>query len=196
MSSGRISVLHQQLLSIYIVQPELTVLRRFLFRDSCLKVWSLSVLSPHWLIIFLFTVVPMRVLSLFLFLWLADPNPVMRMVGTMAVPVNIFEVPCNLWSSCLMSTASSTFFFWVNNFFWLNDFNLVVSAISISKYCNTSVAILTLLEAVIQHLCYSNLCVQQGRDWTVVFLFLQKLLWRFRCFCTTSHFSPLLPTVP
>ena len=49
---------------------------------------------------------------------------------------------------------------------------------SVSVSCNTSVAILTLLEAVLQRFCSSTLCLQQGRGSTLVSLFLQKLLWR------------------
>ena len=44
--------------------------------------------------------------------------------------------------------------------------------------CITSVAIKTLLEAVLQHLCSSTLCLQQGRGSTLVSLFLQKLLFK------------------
>ena len=51
------------------------------------------------------------------------------------------------------------------------------SALSVSVSCNTSLAILTLLEAVLQHFCSSSLCSQQGRGSTLVSLFLQKLLW-------------------
>ena len=52
------------------------------------------------------------------------------------------------------------------------------SALSVSVSCNTSLAILTLLEAVIQHFCSSTLCLQQSRGSTLDSLFLQKLLWR------------------
>ena len=52
------------------------------------------------------------------------------------------------------------------------------SELSISVSCNTSLAILTLLEAVLQHFCSSTLCLQQGRGSTLVSLFRQKLLWR------------------
>ena len=52
------------------------------------------------------------------------------------------------------------------------------SALSVSVSCNTSLAILTLLEAVLQHFCSSTLCLQQGRGSTLDYLFLQKLLWR------------------
>ena len=37
------------------------------------------------------------------------------------------------------------------------------SALSVSVSCNTSLTILTLLEAVLQHFCSSTLCLQQGR---------------------------------
>ena len=54
----------------------------------------------------------------------------------------------------------------------------------------TSVAILTLLEAVLQHFCSSTLCLQQGRGSTLVSLFLQKLLWRHTVtFLSRSSFN-------
>ena len=52
------------------------------------------------------------------------------------------------------------------------------SALSVSVSCNTSFAILTLMEAVLQHFCSSTLCLPQGRGSTLDSLFLQKLLWR------------------
>ena len=54
------------------------------------------------------------------------------------------------------------------------------SALSVSVSCNTSLAILTLLEAVLQHFCSSTLCLQQGRGSTLDSLFRQTLLWRQR----------------
>ena len=41
------------------------------------------------------------------------------------------------------------------------------SALSVSVSCNTSLAILTLLEAFLQHFCSSTLCLQQGRGSTL-----------------------------
>ena len=41
------------------------------------------------------------------------------------------------------------------------------SALSVSVSCNTSLAILTLLEAILQHFCSSTLCLQQGRGSTL-----------------------------
>ena len=62
------------------------------------------------------------------------------------------------------------------------------SALSVSVSCNTSVAILTLLEAVLQHFCSSTLCLQQGRGSTLVSLFL--LLWRHNVvFFSRSSFN-------
>ena len=56
--------------------------------------------------------------------------------------------------------------------------------------CNTSVAIQTLLEAVLQHFCSSTLCLQQGRGSTLDSLFLQKLLWRHNVtFLSKSSFN-------
>ena len=52
------------------------------------------------------------------------------------------------------------------------------SALSVSVSCNTSLAILTLLEAVLQHFFSSTLCLQQGRGSMLDSLFRQKLLWR------------------
>ena len=52
------------------------------------------------------------------------------------------------------------------------------SALPVSVSCNTSLAILTLLEAVLQHFCSPTLCLQQSRGSTLGSLFLQKLLWR------------------
>ena len=64
------------------------------------------------------------------------------------------------------------------------------SALSVSVSCNTSLAILTLLEAVLQHFCYSTLCLQQGRGSTLDSLFLQKLLWRHNVtFLSKSSFN-------
>ena len=64
------------------------------------------------------------------------------------------------------------------------------SALSVSVSCSTSLAILTLLEAVLQHFCSSTLCLQQGRGSTLDSLFLQKLLWRHNVtFLSKSSFS-------
>ena len=64
------------------------------------------------------------------------------------------------------------------------------SALSVSGSCNTSVAILTLLEAVLQHFCSSTLCLQQRRGSTLDSLFLQKLLWRHNVtFLSKSSFN-------
>ena len=64
------------------------------------------------------------------------------------------------------------------------------SARSVSVSCSTSLAILTLLEAVLQHFCSSTLCLQQGRGSTLDSLFLQKLLWRHNVtFLSKSSFS-------
>ena len=52
------------------------------------------------------------------------------------------------------------------------------AALSVSVSCNTSVAILTLLEAVLQHFCSSTLCLKQGRGSTLVSLIRHNLLWR------------------
>ena len=41
------------------------------------------------------------------------------------------------------------------------------SALSVSVSCSTSLTILTLLEAVLQHFCSSTLCLQQGRGSSV-----------------------------
>ena len=61
---------------------------------------------------------------------------------------------------------------------------------SVSVSCNTSVAILTLLEAVLQHFCSTTLFLQQGRGSTLVSLFLQKLLWRHNVtFLSRSSFN-------
>ena len=63
-------------------------------------------------------------------------------------------------------------------------------ALSVSVSCNTAVAILTLLEAVLQHFCSFTLCLQQGRRSTLVSLFRQKLLWRYNVmFFSKSSFS-------
>ena len=77
------------------------------------------------------------------------------------------------------------------------------SALSVSVSCSTSLTILTLLEAVLQHFCSSTLCLQQGRGSTFDSLFLQKLLWRHNVtFISKSSFSisafsfPLRPTRP
>ena len=64
------------------------------------------------------------------------------------------------------------------------------SALSVSVSCNTSLAILTLLEAVLQHFCSSTLCLQRGRGSTLDSLFLQKLLWRLNVtFLSKSSFN-------
>ena len=64
------------------------------------------------------------------------------------------------------------------------------SALSVSVSCNMSVAILTLLEAVLQHFCSSTLCLQQGRRSTLDSLFRQKLLWRHNVtFLSKSSFN-------
>ena len=64
------------------------------------------------------------------------------------------------------------------------------SALSVSVSCNTLVAILTLLEAVLQHFCSSTLCLQQGRGSTLVSMFRQKLLWRHNVtFLSKSSFN-------
>ena len=66
------------------------------------------------------------------------------------------------------------------------------SELSASVSCNTSVAILTLLEAVLQHLCSSTLLFakQHGRRSTLASLFLQKWLWRPNVtFLSTSSFN-------
>ena len=54
----------------------------------------------------------------------------------------------------------------------------IASAFSVSVSCNTSLAILTLLEAVLQHFCSTTLRLQQSRGSTLDSQFLQKLLWR------------------
>ena len=64
------------------------------------------------------------------------------------------------------------------------------SALSVSVSCNKSVAILTLLEAVLQHFCSSTLCLQQGKGSTLDPLFRQKLLWRHNVTSSTSLLSP------
>ena len=64
------------------------------------------------------------------------------------------------------------------------------SAYSVSGSCNTSVAILTQLEAVLQLICSSILYLQQGRGSTLVSLFLLKLLWRHNImFLSRSSFN-------
>ena len=71
----------------------------------------------------------------------------------------------------------------------------IASALSFATSRNTSVAILRLLEAVLQHLCSSTPFLQSGRGSTLVSLFLQKLLWRHnvtflsRSFINISFFS-------
>ena len=71
-------------------------------------------------------------------------------------------------------------------------------ALSISVSWKTLVAILTLLETVFQRLCFSTLCLQQGRGSTLVSLLLQNLLWRHNVkflsrsfFNISSFFSPV-----
>ena len=64
------------------------------------------------------------------------------------------------------------------------------SALSVSVSCNTSLAILTPLEAVLQHFCSSTLCLQQGRGSTLDSLFRQKLLWKHNVtFLSKSSFN-------
>ena len=64
------------------------------------------------------------------------------------------------------------------------------STLPVSVSCNPSVAILTLLEAVLQHFCSSTLCLQQGRGSTFVSLFLQKRPWRHNVtFFSRSSFN-------
>ena len=71
------------------------------------------------------------------------------------------------------------------------------SALSVSVSCNTSLAILTLLEAVLQHFCSSTLCLQQGRGSTLDSLLLQKLLWRHNVtFLSKSSFNISAFTFP
>ena len=79
----------------------------------------------------------------------------------------IWLLPCSIFSSCDID-----------------------SAISVSMSCNSSVAILTLLEAVLQQLCSSTLCLLQTRGSTLVSLILQKLLWRHNViFLSRSYFN-------
>ena len=64
------------------------------------------------------------------------------------------------------------------------------SALSVSVFCNTLVAILTLLEAFLQHFCSSTFCLQQGTGSKLVSMFRQKLLWRHNVtFLSKSSFN-------
>ena len=64
------------------------------------------------------------------------------------------------------------------------------SALSFSVSCSTSLAILKLMETVLQHLCSSKLCLQQGRGSILVSLFLQKHVWRHKVtFFSSSSFN-------
>ena len=66
----------------------------------------------------------------------------------------------------------------------------VTLTLLVSVSCNTSLANLTLLEAVLQHFCSSTLCLQQGRGYTLGYLFRQKLLWRHNVtFLSKSSFN-------
>ena len=63
-------------------------------------------------------------------------------------------------------------------------------ALSVSVSCNTSLANLTLLQAVHQHLCSSNFNLEQGTGSTLASPFLQKLLWRHNVtFLSRSFFN-------
>ena len=90
--------------------------------------------------------------------------------------VYIFSSSCALFFSICQCSISSS-----------RDID---SALSVSVSCNTSVAILTLLEAVLQHFCSSTLCLQQGRGSMLISLFRQKLLWRHSVtFLSKSSFN-------
>ena len=105
---------------------------------------------------------------------------------------------CSIFSLHFCRLETSKFFlsfFCVSSFGYCHCFISsscdIDSALSVSVSCNTSVAILKLFEAVFHYPCFSTFCLQQGRGPpTLVFLFLQTLLWRHNAtFLSRSSFN-------
>ena len=104
---------------------------------------------------------------------------------------NFFFLSLLCFFLCLISNFVSFFILSSGHLSMLHLLSCDIdSALSVSVSCNTSLAILKLLEVVLQHFCSSAICLQQGRGSTIDSLFLQKLLWRHNVtFPSKSYFN-------